>query len=344
MVTERRDDTSATDAAMTTPTIPALRALALVSMLAACGSSPTGTPGDDVVDAGTDTGTADTVGDDGGLDVGDDAAVDTTPVPDAAVDAEPGIDVLEDTPPLPDVGTDTVVMDVGVDTAPQPDTSVDAGTTEGTCFDFVQNGDETEVDCGGSCAPCLVQLGCDRACSERDVLDGACPVDGGDCRAVCDDLTSTWGRQVGAAVQSCIATDYLCFISLPDCVRTAMYPEAFDHDVVVTITGMEAYDGATVVVGVQTVPDTFETREAVLEGGRAEIRLPVTLSMRDTHLVLAYVDDDRDGGCDARTEPTMSGNAVSFEMAGVFGVPTFELTFDGSEFAPGRAPFVCEYL
>lgn len=344
MVTEWRDDASAPDAAMKTSTHPTSFALLLATALVACGSTPSGTSADAGADVGADASGADTAGDDAAFDSGPDTVADVTPTPDTSPDVVPGQDATDDAPPAPDIGVDTAPVDVGVDTEPMPDTSIDAGTREGTCFDFVQNGDETEVDCGGSCAPCLVQRGCERACAERDALDGACPVDGGACEAVCDELTTTWGRQVGAAVQSCIATDYLCFVTLPDCVRTAMYPEAFDHDVVVHVTGMGAYDGATVVVGVQTAPETFDVREAVLEGGRAVVRIPVTLPMRDSHLVLAYVDDDRDGGCDARTDPTMSGNAVSFELAGELGVPSFELTFDGSEFAPGRAAFVCGYL
>lgn len=316
--------------------------VAVASLLVGCGSSPGGDSEVSPADAGADAAPGDVVDSDSGADTAPvpDAGVDTAPLPDVGVDTAPLPDVGVDTAPVPDVGVDTTPPpDAGVDTAPLPDAGID-----GTCFDFERNGDETEVDCGGSCAPCLVQLGCERACAERAALDGACPVEGGDCASLCEDLTETWGAQVGAAAQACLATNYLCFETLPDCMRSTMYPEPFEHDVVVNVTGMEAYDGARVAVGLQVEPEVFELRDAVLEDGRARIVIPGTLSMRDSHLVVAYVDDNGDGVCGSRTEPTMSGNAVSFEFASEIGVPSFEVTFDGSEFAPGRAPFVCAYL
>jgi hypothetical protein len=36
-----------------------------------------------------------------------------------------------------------------------------------SCFDGIQNGDETGVDCGGSCAPCAVPSGCLNYCASR---------------------------------------------------------------------------------------------------------------------------------------------------------------------------------
>jgi len=55
-----------------------------------------------------------------------------------------------------------------------------------TCDDGVQNGDETDVDCGGSCDPCAVGATCD---GPEDCATGICgPDDGGSCASrVCLD-------------------------------------------------------------------------------------------------------------------------------------------------------------
>lgn len=54
---------------------------------------------------------------------------------------------------------------------------------EEACFDRVRDGDETDVDCGGSCGPCAGGLAC---AIGADCQTGAC--DGGSCRpATCDD-------------------------------------------------------------------------------------------------------------------------------------------------------------
>jgi len=53
-----------------------------------------------------------------------------------------------------------------------------------SCDDGAQNGDETDVDCGGSCEPCGEGLGC---VSGTDCADGVCG-EGGHCApATCDD-------------------------------------------------------------------------------------------------------------------------------------------------------------
>ena len=44
------------------------------------------------------------------------------------------------------------------------------------CFDGVQNEDETDVDCGGSCSSCALGQGCllDTDCSNRSCSSGIC--------------------------------------------------------------------------------------------------------------------------------------------------------------------------
>lgn len=62
--------------------------------------------------------------------------------------------------------------------SPCSDDACTHATPAASCFDRVRNGDESDVDCGGSCGPCAGGGAC-RAAS--DCQTGAC--DGGACRA-----------------------------------------------------------------------------------------------------------------------------------------------------------------
>ncbi len=57
------------------------------------------------------------------------------------------------------LGLGTQTLDGGVDVGPSSDSS-DTGTETGTCGNGVRDGDESDVDCGGACAPCGVGQGC----------------------------------------------------------------------------------------------------------------------------------------------------------------------------------------
>jgi len=78
--------------------------------------------------------------------------------------------------------------DGGTGTAPTTgaDDAVDSGTAgSGTCDDGIQNGDETDVDCGGSCdTGCGSGQGCDNA---DDCVSGECGDDGMCTPPTCDD-------------------------------------------------------------------------------------------------------------------------------------------------------------
>ena len=49
-----------------------------------------------------------------------------------------------------------IIFDMGADTGFVGIDDVSLEITTTTCNNGVQDGDETGVDCGGSCAPCLV--------------------------------------------------------------------------------------------------------------------------------------------------------------------------------------------
>ena len=85
-------------------------------------------------------------------------------------DMTPGFDMGEDMTPPTDMSPIIEDMDPPIDMPPGP-----------TCGDGVINGDETDVDCGGSCPPCDLRGRCE---TENDCVDGA----------VCDDGFCVPGR------------------------------------------------------------------------------------------------------------------------------------------------------
>jgi cysteine-rich repeat protein len=114
----------------------------------------------------------------------DERAADTGP--DALVIADTGGsgDVLSpvDTIGGEDAPQDIRNPDVGGDTTPDSDavddgTSTDVEITE-SCDDGILNGDETDLDCGGSCAPCALRSSCESGADcESSLCDAGTCVD-----------------------------------------------------------------------------------------------------------------------------------------------------------------------
>ena len=116
----------------------------------------------------------------------------------------------DDAPRAPDVAVDAA--DAAQPDA-RPDSSPDVLLPELTCDDGVRNGDETALDCGGSCPPCEIGQACredddcvgflscrggwcmGRRCREDGVLNGA-EVDV-DCGAACAHACEVGAQCVG---------------------------------------------------------------------------------------------------------------------------------------------------
>jgi hypothetical protein len=78
---------------------------------------------------------------------------------------------------------DSISVAFGIHLAPCPDGRCSAAVPANPCRDRVRDGDETDVDCGGSCQPCAAAKSCARA---EDCQSRGC--DGGACRAAtCSD-------------------------------------------------------------------------------------------------------------------------------------------------------------
>gem|GEM_PF-5366994 len=69
-----------------------------------------------------------------------------------------------------DNDSDTTAQDDGTLTIGEDSSSADTGTAD-TCANMVQDGDESDVDCGGGCFGCQRGMGC---AEHSDCLDGVC--------------------------------------------------------------------------------------------------------------------------------------------------------------------------
>ena len=94
-----------------------------------------------------------------------------------------------------------------------PDEAGAPGTAEAapasTCDDKTKNGDETDVDCGGSCSPCSVGRACQ---ADKDCTPGTCSAN------VCcakETVTKTTGKVSGTKQICCAAGGEIA--SVKDC-------------------------------------------------------------------------------------------------------------------------------
>jgi hypothetical protein len=118
----------------------------------------------------------------------DGAAVDATPPEDtSAADVVTPREAMSDGPA--DAASASDASEAGID-APASDgpQEADVDAEPATCHDNLKDGDETDIDCGGSCPPCALGQGC--------LVDGDCSTTAGGCDAAfggcrCDAFTDT---------------------------------------------------------------------------------------------------------------------------------------------------------
>lgn len=101
------------------------------------------------------------------------------------------------------------------------ETGVDCGgscapcQTEPTCNDGVQNGDETGVDCGGSCAPCQTEPTCNDGVQNGDETGVDC---GGSC-APCNEPTECAAPTSSSVEQLSSSSVRVSWSTIPDAIR-----------------------------------------------------------------------------------------------------------------------------
>ena len=107
------------------------------------------------------------------------------------------------------------------DAAP-PDAAVDS-PDGGTCADSLRNGSETDVDCGGRCAPCADCRSCQAAtdCSGGTCTTGVCGAAGGiRVRATYWTINDVWLRHVNVVLDCQSAVNRQC--TLPSGCSTTL--------------------------------------------------------------------------------------------------------------------------
>ncbi len=123
-----------------------------------------------------------------------------------------------------------------------------------SCDDDVKNGDETDVDCGGSCGPCLVGRDCTVG---GDCTSGVCGVEGTCLAATCDDDVRNGDESdvdCGGACDPCEnglacaeSADCQGGLCYNDVCRDAACGDGF-------VTGAEACDDGAIVDDVASTP------------------------------------------------------------------------------------------
>jgi hypothetical protein len=112
------------------------------------------------------------------------------PAQDAAGEEERGIDgaagagdAPEEAEAAPEGTTGDTADDLATDTLVDAAADVSGADATATCHDNVRDGDETDIDCGGSCPPCslaqgcLVDADCSKAAAGCDAALGGCTCD-----------------------------------------------------------------------------------------------------------------------------------------------------------------------
>ncbi len=122
-----------------------------------------------------------------GIDADHDDVITRAEVDDSVIAllVEADIDMFDGEHYAPHVSTtpDSLSVAFGIHLRPCDDGVCPIGAPENACRDRVRDGDETDIDCGGSCQPCAAAKQCGRA---EDCYSQAC--DAGSCRApTCSD-------------------------------------------------------------------------------------------------------------------------------------------------------------
>lgn len=221
-------------------------------------------------------------------------------------------------------------------------------TDDPSCDDGVQNGDETGVDCGGpDCSPCEgdVDRACESACEERDRRiqeDAFCPYAGDDnsgCYEACASLKVRFSAETGDAIDTCIATDPLCYITLDGCVVSTRYPDPVAHPTTVRGEGLDDHEGAQVFAALEVVngegaSEWVRAEPVTIASGTFEVMWEVDNLVSSSHNVALFIDADSDGACGADLD---LGQTAFAAPVGDYDAPAFALTLSAAPEAASLA-------
>jgi hypothetical protein len=161
-----------------------------------------------------------------------------------------------------------------------------------------------------------------------------------DCMTTCEAGSPDWTAEVREAFVGCAAENPLCFESIEGCLLTTLHPPGAPRTVRLQGSGLDAFEG--VVVRVWHDPGTGAPfgAEAPITDGAFSFEWTEPLSLFDTGgpLLLAYLDLDADGACDAELDLTAS---VSTAWNGDLLDPVYEALLTPPLADPG---FVCDFV
>jgi hypothetical protein len=194
--------------------------------------------------------------------------------------------------------------------------------------------DETSGTSAGSEGG-AVELDCARVCSV--LARGSCH-SLESCEAECFEVLEGESSDVHAAFAACVAVNPLCFETIDMCLWSTLYPDPFEHPVVYSGAGFDAFEGMVVRGGVDAGAMVLDIAEANVRGGEFVLEMTVTKSVVDPHLVMLYVDTDGDGVC---TKTVDFGLSAYVPVSGPFEAPVFE---GGGGPPESSSDFVCDHL
>ncbi|MBV1856861.1 MAG: hypothetical protein KUG77_00520, partial [Nannocystaceae bacterium] len=188
----------------------------------------------------------------------------------------------------------------------------DAGTTHDTYSattsapippnggDSTGSGDDTASSSGNLDASTgTPELDCDPLCDV--VIDGGCLSEPDQCLEACESVVRDQGQAVADAFASCVATEFLCFSLLEDCMWSGLYgEEAVEQEYILEGQGFEAWNGQTVYAQVAVGPTTSTTESAAIENGEFAIAMPLSTPFdifTNGRRVYSFVDVNDDGLC-----------------------------------------------
>lgn len=206
--------------------------------------------------------------------------------PNEAGSASASDDETSGTRPTSGSGPDDTGPEQGVTTAPDPS---DAGESTPEATD-ASSGSESS---GG--AP---TLDCEPLCEV--LIDGSCIGGQDGCLLSCEATVRDQGEAVGEAFAWCVATDYLCFSLLEDCMWAELYgSDPVEQHYTFEGEGFGAWDGRTVYAHVTAGAANSPTVSAVVLGGEVilETSLTTTLTGGNSRYVQLFVDLNDDGSC-----------------------------------------------
>lgn len=145
----------------------------------------------------------------------------------------------------------------------------------------------------------LPALDCAPLC---DVLiDGSCLGETDSCLVACEMTVRDQGPAVEAAFATCVATEYLCFSLLEDCMWSELYgPKPVAQEYAFEGEGFDAWNGRSVFAHVSAGVETSSTESAVVVGGEVTIETSLSTTLErfgNSRSVYLFVDVDDDGSC-----------------------------------------------